>query len=172
MVYASIACPFLAVPDYERKTAQRGRGGALLQKKGAPRGDVVLAGAPTMVIVFDGDGDFKVLLGGGQPRLHRYRSGDELLPVLDALLATPRAPDQDDLDTAALLATENEDEIVRHSTRVATIIGLQQGLPLDLPAPNDPCGCGSGLKFRRCCGPVITAALAEAAGEHPSRWSR
>ena len=53
------------------------------------------------------------------------------------------------------LAELEELPYVLHALFVERIERLTPRVPLkreDRPGPNDPCGCGSGRKFKKCCG--------------------
>ena len=155
LLYAAVVCPWLATPNYQRRTDQRGAGRSLIEPKGTVRPPVLLAGAPDVVVVFDArEGEpYSVLLGGGEPEVVRYTYGAELIPrLVETLAGRARVPDAADLDLVKLLTQEDGPALKQRFTQDTVVAAARQGLPFSPPAGrNDLCMCGSGRKLKRCC---------------------
>lgn len=165
MVYSAVACPFLSAPEYERRTVQR-RSDEVITEKGTERGDLVLAGAPEMVIGVRADSTMSVLVGGGIPQVVPFVMGAELRPRLAALIeAGDRDPGADDREFAELFArSDYEADIDGRQRRLMVELAAESGtLPTSRIGRNRPCLCESGAKFKHCCLPSVEAATKRSA---------
>ncbi len=70
---------------------------------------------------------------------------DRFIAVKNAILAPPLPARAVTATTAA--ATPTEARVTRSPTRWSPAPGERW------PAPTDPCGCGSGRRFKKCCMP-------------------
>jgi hypothetical protein len=162
MFYSAIVCPFLMEHDYQRRTVQR-RGGEIITKKGKPRGDMILAGVPEVLLMATSAMQFAVVAGGGEAVLYPFDHGSDLRTHYEELMeGVQRAPDDGDLAFSALMTTPDDQadfDVLLQQLSIELVAELG-GVRTGIVPRNERCPCGSGLKFKLCCLKRIEAVKA------------
>lgn len=153
MIYSAVACPWLsAAPGYKRRTPQR-HAGVVVGAKGTEREELVLCGMPEALLSMNPPNEVTVIVGGGRPELVPFRSGEELRPLLDGLLAGElRRPEPDDLAFVELLSsTDDKARLDMRTFQMLAEIAPEAGMPHPPMERNRSCPYGSGVKAKYCC---------------------